>query len=128
MRSAFAILIVLITTAAVADEGPWSAPHWYVGVAQQADPFTHTTGMQVSQNAKAGHDDVEITCSITDKRATKDAVVIRRKGKALMRQGSWCGDAGDLGEWCVALEHGASMSWFGKTTCAAGMAEFSTGD
>ena len=75
-----------------------------------------------------GHDVVEAICSIADRRAPKDAVIVKRKGKALMRQGSWCGNAGDLGEWCVALEHGASMTWFGKTICASGIAEFSTGD
>lgn len=99
-----------------------------MGVTQQASPFTHTTGMQFSQNAKAGHDDVEITCSITDRRAPKDAVVLRRKGSALLRQDAWCGDAGDLGQWCVALEEGAVMQWYGKTPCAGGPAAFSTGD
>ncbi|KQP94121.1 hypothetical protein ASF60_13535 [Methylobacterium sp. Leaf113] len=128
MRSLILALAVANPCAALADEGPWSAPNWYVGVVQQAGPFTHVTGMHVSRNARAGRDDVELTCSVTDRRSPRDAVIIRRKGKALFRQGSWCGDAGDLGEWCVPLEYGASMKWFGRTPCAAGMAEFSTGD
>jgi hypothetical protein len=129
MRSVVAIiLLALIATAAAADTGPWSAPHWYVGVTQEAGPFTHTTGMQVSSNPVTGKDDVELTCSVTDRRAPKDAIVIKRRGVAQMAQGSWCGGAGDLGTWCVTLETGARIEWFEKTPCAAGIAEFSTGD
>ena len=128
MRYAILFLALINPSLALSDTGPWSAPHWYVGVVQQAGPFSHVTGMHVSRNAKAGHDDVEITCSITDRRAPKDAVVIRRKGAALLRQDAWCGDAGDLGSWCLPLEYGATMRWYGKTPCARGVAEFSTGD
>lgn len=128
MRILILALALINPCAALAGDGPWSAPHWYVGVVQQAGPFTHVTGMHVSRNAKAGRDDVDVTCTITDRRAPRDAVVIRRKGAALMRQDAWCGDAGDLGSWCLPLEHGATLTWYGKTPCAAGPAEFSTGD
>jgi hypothetical protein len=128
MRSLILAVVAIYPCAAFADTGPWSAPNWHVGVTQEAGPFSHVTEMHVSRNARAGHDDVEVTCSVADRRAPRDAVVIRRKAKALVRQGSWCGDALDLGEWCVALEVGARMTWYGKTPCAAGLAEFSTGD
>lgn len=128
MRSLILAAGLINPCAALAGDGPWSAPRWYVGVVQEAGPFTHVTGMHVSRNRRGGHDDVEVTCSVTDRRAPKDAVVIKRRGKALLRQDAWCGDAGDLGEWCVGLEEGARMSWFGKTPCAAGAASFSTGD
>lgn len=128
MRDVLAILLVLIAGGATAGDGPWSAPRWYVGVMQEAGPFQLVTGMQVSRNAKAGRDDVEVTCSVADRRAPRDAVVIRRKGTALTRQDAWCGDAGDLGSWCLPLEEGARMTWYGKSPCAGGVAEFSTGD
>ncbi|TXN41706.1 hypothetical protein FV232_17140 [Methylobacterium sp. WL30] len=122
------LLFLLAGAAAVADEGPWSQPRWYVETTEAHGPFTHTTGMSVSQNAKAGRDDVEVMCQVTDVRAPRDAIVVRRRGKALFRQDAWCGDAGDLGSWCVALEEGAVMTWYGKTICAGGQATFSTGD
>ena len=128
MRSLILAVAGLYPSLALADEGPWSAPNWYVAVIRDHGPFAHVTGMHVSRNARAGHDDVEVTCTVTDRRAPRDAVVIRRRGKALMRQGSWCGDAGDLGEWCLPLEVGAVMSWYGKSPCAGGAAEFSAGD
>ena len=128
MRFIILAIAVLYPSLALSGDGPWSAPNWYVGVTQEAGPFQHTTGMAVSSNQRAGHDDVEVTCTITDRRAPRDAVVIRRKGAALYRQDAWCGDAGDLGNWCVPLQEGATMTWFGKTPCAAGVAEFSTGD
>ncbi|WP_311276027.1 hypothetical protein [Methylobacterium sp. WCS2018Hpa-22] len=126
MRSLILAVAVLYPWAALADEGPWSAPAWAVSTSQTHGPFVHATTLYVSPGR--GHDVVEAICSVTDKRAPKDAVIFKRKGKALMRQGSWCGNVGDLGEWCVPLEYGASMTWYGKTICAAGVAEFSTGD
>lgn len=122
------LLFLLAGAAAVADEGPWSQPRWYVETTQQAGPFRHTTGMSVSRNARAGHDNVEVMCQVTDVRSPRDAIVVRRKGAALLRQDAWCGDAGDLGNWCVGLEEGAVMTWFGSTPCAGGPATFSTGD
>ncbi|KQP90778.1 hypothetical protein [Methylobacterium sp. Leaf117] len=129
MRSvAVAILLALITTAAAADTGPWSAPNWYVSVSQKTGPFVHTTGMAVTSNQATGKDDVEVMCQITDTRRPQDAIVVRRKGTAQMAQGLWCGGASDLGTWCLSLETGARIEWFEKTPCAKGVAEFSTGD
>jgi hypothetical protein len=128
MRFLILAIAVINPSLALAEGGPWSAPNWYVGVVQEVGPFTHVTGMHVSSNPRTGKDDVQLTCSMMDRRAPKDAVIIKRRGTAQMAQGSWCGGAGDLGTWCVDLEPGAVMQWFETTPCAAGVAEFSTGD
>ncbi|GJD43187.1 hypothetical protein AFCDBAGC_1034 [Methylobacterium cerastii] len=99
------LLFLLAGAAAVADEGPWSQPRWYVETTEAHGPFTHTTGMSVSQNAKAGRDDVEVMCQVTDVRAPRDAIVVRRRGKALFRQDA-CVKGGPIPGRCGGVKPG----------------------
>ncbi|MCJ2006745.1 hypothetical protein [Methylobacterium sp. J-092] len=126
MRFAILVLAVLYPWAAIAGDGPWSAPNWAVSTTERHGPFTHATTLYVSPGR--GHDVVEAHCSITDWRAPKEAVIVKAKGRAQMAQGLWCGGAGKLGTWCVDLAEGAAMRWYDKTICAGGPAQFSTGD
>lgn len=125
MRTAVALVLALITTAAAAGDGPWSAPNWHLGATERHGPFAHTTSMYVSRGN--GHDVVDLTCTIQDVRGGKPETV-RRQAKAQIAQGAWCGDGGDLGSWCVSLEEGADLKWFDRTPCAGGRSQFSTGD
>lgn len=126
MRNAVvALVLALITTAAAAGDGPWSAPRWHLGATERHGPFVHTTSMYVSLGK--GRTLVELTCTIQDVRGGRPESV-KRTGTAKMAQGSWCGGAGDLGTWCVKLEEGATLEWFERTPCAGGEAQFSTGD
>lgn len=126
MRYAILFLALINPSLALAEGGPWSAPQWAVSTSETHGPFTHATTLYVSSSG--GHDVVEAVCSITDRRAPKDAVIIKAKGRAQMAQGLWCGGAGKLGTWCVDLVEGATMEWYDKTICAGGPASFSTGD
>ncbi|MCJ2114186.1 hypothetical protein MKK64_23745 [Methylobacterium sp. E-025] len=128
MRSAFAILLVLITTAAAAGDGPWSAPQWHLGASETKGQFAITTSMFVRHRPGTSYDDVEVSCSVQNLTNPSDHSMVRRMALASPAQDLWCGDAGPLGEWCVRQEEGATLTWYGRTPCAGGAAEFSTGD
>lgn len=127
MRTAVvALVLALINTAVAAGDGPWSAPQWHVAASERHGSFVHTTSMFVSRGK--GHDIVELTCAIQDVRGGSRPETVKRKARAQLAQGLWCGDGGDLGSWCVSLEEGADLKWFDRTPCAGGNAQFSTGD
>lgn len=128
MRTAVALILALITTAAAAGDGPWSAPNWHVGATETKGAFQITTSMFVTHRPGTSVDDVEVSCSVQNLTNRKDHSVVRARAKASPAQGLWCGDAGPLGEWCVRQEEGAPLIWYGRTPCAGGPVQFSTGD
>ena len=48
MRSLILALALINPCAALADEGPWSAPRWAVSTSERHGPFVHTTTLYVS--------------------------------------------------------------------------------
>jgi len=125
MRSLALFALALISAPAAAEEGPWSAPAWYVGATERHGDTVLTTAMYVSRGP--GHDVVDLHCTRQDLR-TKAVTRRRIQAAAQMAQGLWCGDGQALGRWCVDLREGAPLKWYGPTPCAAGPATFGTGD
>lgn len=127
MRILVLAALVLIGTGipAAAEEGPWSAPSWYVGATERRGDVVLTTAMYVSPGA--GHSIVDVHCTRQDLR-TKAVSRRRVRAAAKMAQGLWCGDAKAFGRWCVDLREGAPLRWYGPTPCASGPATFGTGD
>ncbi len=126
MRILVAFLVLIGTVVPVAaDERPWSAPSWYVGATERHGDTVLTTLMYVTQGR--GHDVVDLHCTRQDLR-TKAVARRRVRAAAQMAQGLWCGDAKALGRWCIDLREGAPLTWYGPTPCAAGPANFGTGD
>lgn len=121
------ILALALASPAAAGE-VWTDPLWHLGATSRHGAFVTTTSMYVKRTGRPSGDRVDIVCSVTDTRRPVSHAVVRGRGRALYRQGLWCGDGGALGSWCVTLEHGATLMWYGKTPCAGGAAEFSTGD
>lgn len=126
MRSLVALLVLIGTVApAAAEEGPWSAPSWYLGATERRGDVVLTTSMYVSP--ARGHSVVDLQCTRQDLR-TKAVSRRRVRAAAQMAQGLWCGDGRALGRWCVDLREGALLRWYGSTPCASGPATFGTGD
>jgi hypothetical protein len=122
------ILFVLITNAAAAGDGPWTSRRWHLGATETKGVFQITTSMFVTHRPETSYDDVEVACSVQDLTNPRDHSMVRSHALASPAQDLWCGDAGPLGEWCVLQEEGATLTWYGRTPCAGGAAEFSTGD